>query len=188
MSTTCAARTTSGEPCGNPPSPGLTVCRKHGGATAASKRKATAKVAVATLQGLWGVATSGEGVDPVANLRTLAAQAMRDVQAIRTKIAEDPESYIGMLNYEESTEVSEDGFSEKRKRRSGAHPLVAELHRAEDYAAKCLQALAQAAPEVRSAEDERRELTQAVLAALRTKTAYPGISDADVLREVFRNG
>lgn len=192
---TCKALTTSGQPCKRRPVPGLTVCSSHGGGTGASVRSARRKAAASRVDGLWGIAPEDDGVSVEAELQRLARNKMRDITALRIELGSDPDRYYGLLVeskvHEEfdiiGTVQSKEGSQSKTVRRSGVHPLVEELHKAEQEMLSILRLLQEVSGGADDGDIQRIRM-QTAREAARLLKAFPGISVDDVAMEVTKRG
>lgn len=88
MSRKCAGRRSDGNPCGNPPIRGATVCRSHGGAAPQVRAKAAVRAEVQA----WGLLAAD--VDPGEQLLRLIAQSAARVERyaaeLEALVAESP--------------------------------------------------------------------------------------------------
>ncbi len=186
----CTAHTAGGQPCRKAAVPGLTVCKTHGGGTAASVRigkeaRVSQRAAV-----LWGISEGTGSVSVKEELRQLARNKMADVLALRIKLSEDNAAHIGMLV--EGREVSEADDAElgiktskKQIKKSGVSPWVTELHRAENELLSILKALHEIEGNTTEVDVARIRLQTARQVASILK-AFPGISIDEVAREVSK--
>ena len=192
---TCHALTSAGVRCKKPPVPGLTVCKTHGGGTGASVRSARRKAAASRVDGLWGIAPEDDGVSVEAELQRLARNKMRDITALRIELGSDPDRYYGLLVeskvHEEfdiiGTVQSKEGSQSKTVRRSGVHPLVEELHKAEQELLSILRLLQEVSGGADDGDIQRIRM-QTAREAARLLKAFPGISVDDVAMEVTKRG
>jgi hypothetical protein len=191
----CKALTTSGSRCGRSVVPGLTVCKSHGGGTAASVRKSR-KVAVERQAGvLWGIAPNTGGISVAEQLEQLARNKMTDIIALRIKISEDEVAqHIGVLEtgrtsieYNiQGTVQSKEGTQRSRMRAAGVSVWVQELHKTEMEYVAILKLL----HEVTGGQEEfdlKRVKMQAARQAARILKGFPGISVDDVAAEVAKS-
>lgn len=190
----CTATTTSGERCRRACVPGLTVCKSHGGATAASVRKSRTAV-VAQSASLWGISADAGSISVVEQLTQLARNKHTDIIALRLKISGDAvERHIGMLTAESNiteydilgTVQSKQGSQESRTRKASVSVWVQELHKTEtEYLAilKLLHEVTGGTVEV----DTTRLKMQAARQAARIVKGFPGISIDDVAAEVAKS-
>lgn len=190
---TCKALTTSGAKCRRPPVPGLTVCKSHGGGTGASVRSSKRAVVESKVAGLWGISTDDKGVSVEGELQRLARNKLTDITALRIELGSDPDKYYGLLIDSRVTEEfniegtiqSKYGSQSKTIRKSGVHPLVDELHKAEQELVAILRLL----QEVTGGSDDddiQRVRMQTAREAARLLKAFPGISVDDVALEVTK--
>lgn len=185
----CSALTTSGNPCKRPAVPGLTVCKSHGGGTAASVR-AGKKARVSQRAGaLWGISPDTSGVSIQEELEKLARNKLTDITALRLKLGSESESHIGLLtDSREKTEaeVGEDVYTTiKTKKSSGVSPWVQELHKAEQELVQILRLLQEVTGGSEEVDTKRIRL-QTAREVARLLKAFPGISVDEVAAEVSK--
>lgn len=190
----CKALTTSGSRCKRPAVPGLTVCRSHGGATAASTRKSTRARVSAEAATLWGISSGAGSISVEEELTKLARNKLADVTALRIKISGDAiTKHIGKLTesstlveYDiEGTVQSKSGTQETLVKRAGTSVWVQELHKAEAELLaimKLLHEITGGTEEV----DTRRLKQQTAREVARLLKAFPGLSVDDVAAEVSK--
>lgn len=189
----CTALTTAGQPCQRVPVAGLTVCKSHGGGTAASVRVSKRVTVAAQVAVLWGVHTGPSLVSVEEELQKLARNKITDILALRLYISENTLRHIGTLT--ESITVAEyditgtvqskEGTQETRTKRAGTSPWVSELHKAEQELVQILRLL----QEVTGGSEEvdtRRIRMQTAREAARILKAFPGISVDQVAAEVSK--
>lgn len=190
----CKALTTSGTRCGRTAVPGLTVCKSHGGGTAASVRKSTRARVAESAGSLWGIDTGTSGISVEEELQKLARNKLRDVIALRTKISSDPvTSHIGRLvdtttlvEYDiEGTVQSKSGTQETQVKRAGTSVWVQELHKTEMELVQVLKLLQEVTGGTEEV-DVRRLRMQTAREAARLLKAFPGISVDEVAAEVSK--
>ncbi|QFG04671.1 hypothetical protein SEA_CHICKENKING_1 [Microbacterium phage ChickenKing] len=178
--------TTSGNRCGRSAVPGLTVCKSHGGATAASVRVSKEASVSQQASKLWGISSDTSGLSVQEELEKLARNKLSDVLALRLHLGADPDKFYGLLvDSKEVTSSDLNGDTRKTVRKSGVHPLVAELHKAEAE----LLAIFRLLQEVSGGTDDvdvRRIRMQTAREAARLLKAFPGISVDDVAAEVSK--
>lgn len=189
----CKALTTSGDRCKRPALAGLTVCKSHGGGTAASVR--ASKLASASQQAtrLWGLSADTSSVNVVEELNRLARHKITDITAIRLKLGDEAHKHIGLLTdshditeYDiEGTVQSKTGTQERRARKSGTSPWVQELHKAEQELVTILRTLQEVTGGTEQVDTDRLRM-QTAREAARILKAYPGISVDDVAMEVVK--
>lgn len=187
----CSAMTTTGSPCARPAMAGLTVCSLHGGGTTASSRKST-RASFIQHAVLWGISTGAGSLSVETELRKLIKQKLADIQAIRIELSKNPEQYYGMMldSKEESISSSEHFGSEDKivtTHRNSVHPLVTELHKAENEVLamlKTLQGITGSTDEI----DTQRLKQQTARQVARLMRAYPGLSIDEISKEVSRHG
>ena len=193
----CSALTTSGQPCQSARVPGLTVCKRHGGGTAASVRKSKKAVVTQQAAQLWCISTDSSSVSIVEELNRLARNKLTDITALRLKISGDSVSqHIGHLTdsvvvteYDiEGTVQSKSGSQESRTRRAQVSVWVKELHVAEQELLQILRLLQEVTGDSGSEQDLVRMRMQTAREAARLIKAYPGISVDDVASEVAKRG
>lgn len=185
--------TTSGEKCQRLAQPGLTVCKSHGGGTAASVRKSARARVAGVAEGLWGIAPAGT-VSVEDNLMALARNKLTDVNALRIKISADPITlHIGNLD-EVITEVeyaiegtvqSKSGTQVSRVKRAGTSVWVQELHRSEMELLQILRLLQEVVGSSVEMDAQRIRL-QTAREAARLAKAFPGMSSDDIAREITK--
>lgn len=185
----CKALTTSGVRCGRQAVAGLTVCKSHGGGTAASVRSGKRAVASQQAAVLWGISEGTGSISVEAELTRLARNKLTDVLALRLHLSKDTTQHIGLLlesRERTSAEVGEDTFDTiKVKRTAGVSPWVSELHKAEQELIqifRLLQDVTGGTEEV----DIRRIRMQTAREAARLLKAFPGISVDEVAAEVSK--
>lgn len=191
----CKAYTTAGTRCKRAALPGLTVCKAHGGGTAASTRVVKATRAGARAAMLWGISTDTSGISLEDELRQLARNKLTDVTALRLKISEDEiGKHIGMLASDDEvttyaidgTVQSKHGQQRVRHRRASTSPWVQELHKAEAELLAILRMIADLNGDT-DPLDTKRLAAQVARATARLMRAYPGISVDEVVGEVTKN-
>jgi len=190
----CKALTTEGRPCKRTAVPGLTVCKSHGGATAASVRAGKRASVSKQANVLWGISSDTSGISVEEELTKLARNKMTDILALRIKISGDQvERHIGTLTeshtlveYDiEGTVQSKSGTQETKTKRAGTSVWVQELHKAEMELVQILKLL----QEVTGGTDEvdtRRLRLQTARETARLTKAFPGMSVDDIAAEVIR--
>lgn len=186
---TCTALNSSGVRCGRYAVPGLTVCKTHGGNTAASARagkRASVSQQTATL---WGISEGAGSISVEAELTKLARNKLTDILALRIELGLNTRKHIGLLTASHEVteaEVAEDVFTTvKRKRVSGVSPWVKELHEAE----KELIAILRLLQEVTGGTEEidlKRIRMQTARETARLMKAFPGIGVDEVAAEVSK--
>lgn len=184
--------TTSGTPCKRVAVKGLSVCKSHGGGTAASVRKS--QLATAAEQAvLWGISTDTSGLSVIDELNKLARNKLTDILAIRIKLSSDgADRHYGVLRTgveEKEYEAIFDGSvetlqSKTTKRGAGTSPLVQELHKAETELVAILRLLHEVSGTGDTELDHRRMRMQVARESARLMKAYPGMSPEDVAAEV----
>jgi len=185
----CKALTTTGAPCKRLAVTGLTVCKSHGGGTASSVRKSTVAQVGKKASALWGISADTDGISVEQELTKLARNKITDVIALRIELGANPSRYYGMLL--DSREVTEAEVGEeiyvtsKKKHISGVHPLVVELHKAEQELVQILRLLQEVTGGTEEL-DTRRIRMQTAREAARLLKAFPGISVDEVAAEVSK--
>jgi len=185
----CKALTTTGQPCKRTAVAGLTVCKSHGGGTAASVRKSTVASVGKKAASLWGISDSTDGISVEAELNKLARNKITDIIALRIELGANPSRYYGMLL--DSREVTEAEVGEeiyvtsKKKHVSGIHPLVVELHKAEQELVQILRLLQEVTGGTEEIDTKRLRM-QTAREAARLLKAFPGISVDEVAAEVSK--
>lgn len=189
----CTAKTTSGQPCKRVAVQGLTVCKSHGGGTAASVRKSTKARVSREVAQLWGTSADASSVSIVDELNKLARNKMTDILALRVKISGDPvQRHIGTLTdthtvveYDiEGTVQSKEGTQETRTRRASVSVWVQELHKAEAELLQIFRLLHEVTGVGDSEADDTRVRMQVAREAARLMKGFPGMSVEDVAAEV----
>jgi hypothetical protein len=190
----CKARTTTGEPCQRTAVEGLTVCKSHGGGTAASVRKSKKAAVTAEAVTLFGISADTSGISVEDELRQLAANKLTDIRALRIKISGDPVTrHIGSLiesvtltEYDiEGTVQSKSGTQESQTRKADTSVWVKELHKAEVELLAILKLLHEITGGTEEV-DVRRIRMQTAREAARLLKAFPGISVDEVAAEVSK--
>ena len=190
---TCSAKTTSGRPCKRPAVKGLTVCKSHGGGTAASVRKSTkARVQAEAVQ-LWGISEDASSISVVDELNKLARNKLTDIVALRIKISGDQVSrHIGRLTetvvqteYDiVGTVQSKEGQQETVTKKAGTSVWVQELHRTEAELVQILRLLHEVQGGGESEADDTRVRMQVAREAARLMKGFPGMTVEAVAAEV----
>lgn len=190
---TCSAKTTSGRPCKRPAVKGLTVCKSHGGGTAASVRKSTkARVQAEAVQ-LWGISEDASSISVVDELNKLARNKLTDIVALRIKISGDQVSrHIGRLTetvvqteYDiVGTVQSKEGQQETVTKKAGTSVWVQELHRTEAEFVQILRLLHEVQGGGESEADDTRVRMQVAREAARLMKGFPGMTVEAVAAEV----
>lgn len=186
----CTALTTSGAKCKRLAVVGLTVCKSHGGGTAASVRagkRASVSQQAATL---WGISPDTSGVSIEDELNKLARNKLTDILALRLELSrEGGPKHIGLLKDQEETtesEVADDVFvTVKTRRASSVSPWVQELHKAEQELLQIFRLL----QEVTGGTDEvdtKRLRMQTARETARLLKAFPGLGVDEVALEVSK--
>ena len=184
----CTAKTTSGDKCRRAAVTGLTVCKSHGGGTAASVRKSTKAVVSKRAAQLWGISEDTSGISIVDELNKLARNKLTDILAIRIELSSKPTGRHGLLK--SSVEITEAEVDEevyttvKTKKSAGVHPLVQELHKAEQELIQILRLLHEVTGNGDSEQDSTRVRMQVAREAARLMKGFPGMSVEDVAAEV----
>lgn len=187
--TTCSAYTTGGVRCQRRAVVGLTVCKSHGGGTAASVQAGKRSAASQQVAKLWGTSEGAGSVSVEAELNKLARNKLTDVLALRQLLGDASGKHIGLLH--DSTERTESEVADdvyvtvRKKRSSGVSPWVVELHKAENELLQILRLL----QEVTGGTEEldvKRIRMQTAREAARLLKAFPGISVDEVAAEVSK--
>lgn len=190
----CKALTTSGSRCKQSAVPGLTVCRSHGGGTAASVRKSTRARVSAEVTTLWGISADAGSVSVEEELQKLARNKLADVTALRIKISGDQITrHIGKLTesstlveYDiEGTVQSKSGTQETLVKRAGTSVWVQELHKAEAELLAILKLLQEVTGGIEEVDTKRLRM-QTARETARLMKAFPGMSVDDVASEIAR--
>lgn len=184
----CKALTTSGSRCKRPAVPGLTVCKSHGGGTAASVRASKRADVSQKAATLWGISPDTGGISVEEELTKLARNKLTDITALRLKLGSE-DSHIGMLR--ESVEKTEQEVGDesyrtiKTKKSSGVSPWVKELHDAEKELVAILRLLQEVTGGTEEVDTKRLRM-QTAREAARLLKAFPGISVDEVAAEVSK--
>jgi hypothetical protein len=188
----CAGTTSSGEKCRRRAEPGLTVCRLHGGGTAASQRKSKRAAVSQQVATLWGISTEAGSLSVAEELTKLARNKLTDVTALRLKISGDSVArHIGQLTesisvteYDiEGTVQSKSGSQENRTKKASVSVWVQELHKTEMELVTILKLLQEVTGGTEQMDVKRLRL-QTAREAARLLKAFPGISVDDVASEL----
>jgi len=184
----CTATTAAGQPCRRTAVAGLTVCKSHGGGTAASVRAGKRAEASQQAATLWGISSDASGISIEEELTKLARNKLTDILALRLELSSGGR-HIGLLMDSKEvtdTEVGEDVFTTvKKKHSSGVSPWVAELHRAEQELLAILRLLQEVTGGTEEV-DTRRIRMQTARETARLLKAFPGLSADDVAAEVAK--
>lgn len=189
----CSAKTTSGRACKRPVVKGLTVCKSHGGGTAASVRKSTKASVSQQAAQLWGISMDTSSVSIVDELNKLARNKLTDIVALRVKISGDSVArHIGTLTETVSqteydivgTVQSKEGQQETRTKRASTSVWVQELHKAEQELLQIFRLLHEVTGTGDSEQDDVRIRMQVAREAARLMKGFPGMSVEDVAAEV----
>jgi hypothetical protein len=184
----CKALTTGGQRCKRQAVTGLTVCKSHGGGTAASVQAGKQASVSQQAAKLWGISTGAGSVSIKEELEKLARNKITDIVALRLELSSD-KKHIGLLlesREDSENEVGEQVYaSTKRKHASGVSPWVIELHKAEMELLQILKLLQEVSGGT-EAVDSRRLRMQTAREVARTLKAFPGISVDDVVAEVSK--
>ncbi|WNM67974.1 hypothetical protein SEA_SIRVICTOR_1 [Microbacterium phage SirVictor] len=184
--TRCTALATSGNRCRRKAMPGLTVCRSHGGGTAASIRASKRADVSQKAAKLWGISSDAGSISVKAELERLARNKLTDVTALRIELGENPEAHYGLLvDSREVTDSDVNGRTVKVGKKAGVHPLVQELHKAENELVAILRLLQEVSGGTEEL-DVRRIRLQTAREAARLLKAFPGISVDEVAAEVSK--
>lgn len=122
-------------------------------------------------------------------LNKLARNKLTDIMALRIELGANPAKYYGMLL--ESREITEAEVGEdiyttsKKKHVSGVHPLVTELHKAEQELVQIFRLLQEVTGGTEEV-DTRRIRIQTARETARLLKAFPGISVDEVAAEVSK--
>lgn len=190
---TCTAKTTSGGQCKRPAVVGLTVCKSHGGGTAASVRKSTKARVTSEAAQLWGITTDASSISIVDELNKLARNKLTDIMALRLKISGDQvERHIGTLTETVTqteydivgTVQSKEGEQETRVKRASTSIWVQELHRTEQELLQIFRLLHEVTGTGDSEQDDTRIRMQVAREAARLMKGFPGMSVEAVAAEV----
>jgi hypothetical protein len=158
MTTTCTAHRTNGEPCGNHPMRGQTVCRNHGGASPQAKTAAERRQLQADVTKLLADLDVEAVDDPLAALLRLGGQVLAWQEATAQLV-----NRLESIRYTGA---------------NGAEQLRAEVvlyERAMDRAAAVLTRIAQLRVDERLATVSERH-AQALIGALEAGLAAAGVT------------
>lgn len=190
----CKATTTGGSRCKASAVPGLTVCRSHGGGTAASARKSRTAKAQAQVHSLWGIAPGAGGISTQEELERLARNKLADVNALRIKIGAEPvERHIGKLvetftvvEYDiEGTVQSKSGTQKTQVKRAGTSVWVQELRKSEAELLSILRLLHEVTGNTEET-DVKRIRMQTAREVARLMKAFPGLGVEEIAAEVSK--
>lgn len=185
----CSALASSGERCGRRVVPGLTVCKSHGGGTAASVRAGRRASVSQQASKLWGISEDAGSISIVDELTKLARNKLTDILALRIELGKDTTQHIGLLTESRertSAEVADDVYvTLKTKRSAGVSPWVVELHKAENELIAILRLLQEVTGGTEEV-DVKRIRMQTAREAARLLKAFPGISVDEVAAEVSK--
>jgi hypothetical protein len=167
----------------------LTVCKSHGGGTAASVRAGKRTAISQQAATLWGINPDAGSISIEDELTKLARNKITDILALRLELSREGGKHIGLLlDSKETTEaeVGEDVFTTvKTKKASGTSPWVAELHKAEMELITILRLLQEVTGGTEEV-DTRRVRMQTARETARLLKAFPGLSVDDVAAEVAK--
>jgi hypothetical protein len=170
------------------------VCKSHGGGTAASVRAGKRKAAADTAVSLWGISPDAGSISVEEELQKLAANKVRDILALRTKISGDSVTrHIGRLiesetvtEYDiEGTVQSKSGSQVSQTKRADTSVWVKELRRTEQDLLAILRLLAEVSGDGGEV-DIKRVRMQTAREAARLAKAFPGISVDEIAAEVSK--
>lgn len=190
----CKALTTAGQPCGRTAVPGLTVCKSHGGGTAASVRAGKRTAVSQQVATLWGLSSDTSSISVEEELTKLARNKLTDIIALRLKISGDSVvRHIGTLTETHTiteydivgTVQSKQGTQESRTKRAATSVWVQELHRSELELVQILRLLQEVTGGTEEVDTKRIRM-QTAREAARLLKAFPGISVDEVAAEVSK--
>lgn len=185
----CTATTSAGQPCRRQAVAGLTVCKSHGGGTAASVRAGKRTSVSQQVASLWGISPDTSGISIEDELNKLARNKLTDILALRLELSREGSKHIGLLlESREVTEaeVADDVFTTvKKKHQSGTSPWVAELHKAEQELVQILRLLQEVTGGTEEV-DTRRIRMQTARETARLLKAFPGLGVDEVAAEVSK--
>ena len=190
---TCSAKTTSGRACKRPAVKGLSVCKSHGGGTAASVRKSKTSQITSDAVQLWGISTDASSISIVDELNKLARSKLTDIVALRLKISGDSVTkHIGTLtdNVTQTeydivgTVQSKEGQQETRTKKATTSVWVQELHRTEAELLQIFRLLHEVSGPGDNEQDDTRVRMQVAREAARLMKGFPGMSVEAVAAEV----
>lgn len=191
----CKALTTSGQRCKRQAVVGLTVCKSHGGGTAASVRKSSRAAVEQQAVSLWGITPDAGSVSVEEELNKLARHKLTDITALRIKISGDSITrHIGKLTETETvteydiegTVQSKSGTQESRTKRADTSVWVKELHKTEMELLQILKLLQEVTGGTEQVDTKRLRM-QTAREAARLLKAFPGISVDQVAAEVAKS-
>ena len=189
----CSAKTTSGRDCKRPAVKGLTVCKSHGGGTAASIRKSTKARVAADAGQLWGISTDASSVSIIDELNKLARNKLTDIVALRTKISADRvDRHIGRLTETVTqteydivgTVQSKEGQQETLVKKAGTSAWVQELHKTEAELLQIFRLIHEVTGTADTEQDDTRVRMQVAREAARLMKGFPGMTVEAVAAEV----
>lgn len=183
--TGCTAIASHGERCGKSVVPGLTVCSVHGGGTRASVRKAKRTQSSKRMQQLWGLSTDTSSISIEQELNKVARNKLRDITALRVELGSNPSKYYGLLVDQYIEEETERGYTIRKVKRQKVHPLVDELHKAEQELNVVLRMLHELGSDS-NADDVERIRLQTARETARLVKAFPGLGIDEAAAEVTK--
>jgi hypothetical protein len=185
----CTATTSQGQPCRRTAVAGLTVCKSHGGGTAASVRAGKRAAVSQQAATLWGISSDAGGISIEEQLNQLARNKVTDILALRLELSREGGKHIGLLLDSKEvteTEVEDDIFQTvKKKHASGVSPWVVELHKAEQELLAILRLLHEITGGTEEVDTKRLRM-QTARETARLLKAFPGLSVDDVAAEVSK--
>ncbi|URC17922.1 hypothetical protein SEA_ENDOR_1 [Microbacterium phage Endor] len=171
----------------------MTVCKSHGGGTAASLRASRRSQASQQAASLWGISSEAGSISIVDELNKLARNKLTDILALRIELNIDPSAHIGTLletstvvDYDiEGTVQSKSGTQKTRVRRSGVSPWVQELHKTEMEFLQILRLLHEVQGGTEEVDTKRLRI-QTARETARLLKAFPGLPVDEVVASVTK--
>lgn len=174
----CHARSKrTGEPCGNRPMRGATVCRMHGGSSQAVRRKAAQRVAATEARRMAMRLGGALEVHPLDALLRAVWEAAHNVEVYRSLVA-TLEPAVGEADERVVAVGERDIYSSRGVTHVPARPHIfvvmydAALERLAKFSKMCLDAGVDER-RVRIAEQDGRRIAEVVAAALEASDASP---------------
>ncbi|WIC89559.1 hypothetical protein SEA_GARDENB_1 [Microbacterium phage GardenB] len=171
----------------------MTVCKSHGGGTAASLRASRRSQVQDQVASLWGISSEAGSISIVDELTKLAKNKLRDILALRIELSIDPSVHIGSLlesktvvEYDiEGTVQSKSGTQKTINRRAGVSPWVQELHKAEMELLQILRLLHEVQGGTEEVDTKRLRI-QTARETARLLKAFPGLPVDEVVASVTK--
>ena len=185
----CSATTSQGQPCRRQAVAGLTVCKSHGGGTAASVRAGKRNAVTQQAATLWGVSSDASGLSIADELTKLAKNKLTDILALRLELSREGSKHIGLLTDGKDiteSEVADDVYvTVKTQKKATVSPWVKELHEAEKELVVILRLLQEVTGGTEEIDTKRLRM-QTAREAARLLKACPCISVDEVAAEVSK--